>query len=129
MQSVISSRANSDRLGEVAKRANQIHNEGYHCSETILRTVWPYIMPDKELSDEIKKMVMPLRGGIAATMSSHCGGLMVPILMIGVRYGRVDLQGDGKLAPSISRKYWQLFLDEFGTSQCTLLRSGIGAGS
>ncbi len=124
MQSVITSRANSDRLREVAKRANQLHAEGYHCSETILRAVWPFVMPETSLSDEIIKMIMPLRGGMAATMSSHCGGLTVAVLMIGARFGRVDLQGDGKLAPSIARKYWQIFLDEFETSQCTLLRSG-----
>ncbi len=124
MQSVISSKANNDRLREVAEKTNQLHLEGYHCSETILRGVWPFIMPEKVLTDEIIKMIMPLRGGMAASMSSHCGGLTVGILMIGARYGRVDLQGDGKLATSIARKYWQHFLNEFETSQCTLLRSG-----
>ena len=124
METIITSKAVNDRLKQVAEKTNQLHEEGYHCSETILRGVWPFIMPDKPLTDEITKMIMPLRGGMAASMSSHCGGLTVGILMIGARYGRADLEGDGKLAPSIARKFWQLFLDEFETSQCTLLRSG-----
>lgn len=65
---------------------------------------------------------MPLRGGMAGTMSSHCGGLTVGILIIGALYGRLEPEGDDQLAPAVARRYWQLFLDEFGTSHCTTLR-------
>jgi len=70
-------------------------------------------------------MVMPLRGGMASTMSSHCGGLTIGILLIGVVYGRDNVEtGDARLAPALSRRFWKMFLEEFGTSNCTLLRSG-----
>ena len=120
----ISCIALNDRLKQVHDKTLQVHLEGYHCSETIIRGVWPFVLPDRPLTDDILKMVMPFRGGMAATMSSHCGGLTLGILVIGALYGRASLDGDGKLASAISRKYWQIFLDEFGTTQCTLLRQG-----
>jgi hypothetical protein len=64
-----------------------------------------------------------MHGGIAGCLSSHCCGLTIGILMIGLLYGREDLTGDERLAPSIARRFWQRFLDEFGTSHCTTLRS------
>ena len=67
---------------------------------------------------------MPFRGGMASTMSSHCGALTAGILVIGALYGRLEPDGDPKLAPAIARRYWQTFLDEFGTSHCTTLRQG-----
>lgn len=114
----------NDRLKAVGDRTLEFHIDGYHCSESVLRGVWPFILPDQPLTDEIKKMIMPFRGGMGASMSSHCGGLTVGMMLLGVLYGRPDLEGDGRLAPAIARKYWQMFLDEFGTSQCTLLRQG-----
>ncbi len=124
MEARISSEASNYRLQQVGERARDLHLEGYHCSETILRAVWPFVLPEEPLTKEIMKMVMPFRGGMGASMSSHCGGLTVGIMLIGAVFGRDDLEGDGRLAPAISRKYWQLFLDEFKTSQCTLLKQG-----
>jgi hypothetical protein len=116
----------TDKQIEVAsKQVVEIHQQGYHCSESLIRALWPVILPDEELSPNILKMVMPLRGGIASTMSSHCGGLTIGIVMIGAVYGRVDNKsGDQRLAPAICRMYWKTFLDEFRTSNCTLLRIG-----
>jgi hypothetical protein len=60
---------------------------------------------------------------MAETMSSHCGGLSIGILMIGLIYGREDLDGNDLQASAICRGYWRRFLNEFGTSHCTTLRS------
>ena len=111
------------QLKEVGELAREIHLEGFHCTETLTRAVWPHIFPDKPLNDDILKMTMVLHGGMGDSMSSHCGGLTTGILMIGLLYGREDIDGDARLAPAIARKYWQMFLDEFGTSHCTTLKS------
>ena len=81
-----------------------------------------HVLSKTELSDTVLKMAMPFRGGMAGTMNSHCGGLTTGILLIGALYGRLEPDGDEKLAPAIARRYWQMFLDEFGTSHCTTLR-------
>ncbi len=62
--------------------------------------------------EDILRMTMVIHGGIADCLSSHCGGLMIGILMIGLLYGREDLTGDERLAPSIAHRFWQRFLDE-----------------
>ncbi len=114
-----------DQIDQAGKKVIEIHNQGYHCSESLIRTLWPIILPDQELTDNLIKVAMPFRGGMASTMSSHCGGLTIGIMMIGAVYGRVNLEGDdAKLAPAIARHYWKMFLDDFGTTNCTLLRSG-----
>ena len=97
--------------------------EGYHCTETLIRTFWPLLLPQEELTDRILRMTMVLHGGMADSMSSHCGGLTTGILMVGALYGRSDIKGDARFAPGIARYYWQAFLNEFGTSHCTTLKN------
>lgn len=108
------------RAGDLAR---EIHLEGYHCTETLIRTLWPLLLPDQELTPAILRMTMVLHGGMADSMTSHCGGLTTGILVIGALYGREDIQGDARFAPAIARRYWQMFLDEFGTSHCTTLKN------
>ncbi len=104
------------------------HNQGYHCSETLIRALWPQLLPQCELSETILKMTSTLHGGMAETMSSHCGGLTVGILLIGALYGRSDAKGDARYDCAIARGYWQLFLDEFKTSHCTTLKKETYTG-
>jgi hypothetical protein len=78
------------------------------------------VLNQSELCDTVLKMAMPFRGGMAGTMSSHCGALTSGILLIGALYGRLKPDGDEKLAPAIARRYWQMFLDEFGTDALRL---------
>ena len=116
---------NEKQIENAGKRVLELHSQEYHCSESLIRALWPVILPDEELTTLIKKMVMPLRGGMASTMSSHCGGLTIGLLLIGALYGRADVkEGDARLAPALGRRYWKMFLEEFGTSNCTLLRNG-----
>lgn len=117
-------RFTEEQITEVGQRVLNLHLQKYHCSESLIRAVWSFVLPDEELTNTIIKMIMPLRGGIGASMSSHCGGLTVGFMMIGAVYGRTDLDGDGRLSPALCRRYWKMFLDEFETSNCTLLRSG-----
>lgn len=120
---------NDDGLIQKAgEMACDIHLEGYHCTETLIRTLWPLLLPQEELTESILRMTMVLHGGMADSMSSHCGGLTTGILMIGALYGRKDIHGDARLAPAIARFYWQAFLDEFGTSNCTTLKNQQPSG-
>ena len=110
------------RLKEVGENALAFKDAGFHCSESLIRAVWPFAIPDRELCDDVLRVVMPFRGGMAGTTGSHCGGLTVGIALAGALYGRVGVDGDFKLAPSVARMYWRIFLEKFGTSNCTLLR-------
>lgn len=108
---------------EVGELVREVHHQlGYHCSETLMRVLWPYLLPEEELTDAMLRMTMVLHGGIADSMGSHCGALTVPILLIGAKYGRENMTGDDRYAPSLARGFWQHFLDEFGTSNCTALK-------
>ena len=110
-------------LREAGDIARDMHVAGYHCAETVVRALWPYLQPDEELTDTILRMTMVLHGGMGDSMGSHCGAMTAGMLLIGAKYGRTDLNGDARLAPAIARRYWQRFLDEWGTTHCTTLRS------
>lgn len=110
-------------LRDAADIARDLHIAGYHCAETVVRALWPRMLPNEELTDTTLRMTMVLHGGMGDSMGSHCGALTAGMLMIGALYGRTDLNGDARLAPAIARRYWQRFLDEWGTSHCTTLRS------
>ena len=112
----------SERIQAVGEKALAFKDEGFHCSESLIRAVWPFVVPDRELSDDVLRIIMPFRGGIGGTTSSHCGGLTVGIALAGAIYGRVNADEDHKLGSSIARQYWRIYLEEFGTSNCTLLR-------
>lgn len=105
-----------------------LHASGYHCSETLIRALWPYLLPKVELNETILKMTAILHGGMAESMSSHCGGLTVGILLIGAVYGRIDVNGDARYDSAIARGYWQRFLDEFKTSHCSTLKQQAYTG-
>lgn len=122
MQTLLTDSLSLRRIEAVGIDAYNLKERGYHCSETIIRAVWPYLIPERELCDDVLRVVMPLRGGMAGTTASHCGGLTIGIAMAGALYGRLEPSGDACLATSIARRYWQHFLDEFKTSNCTLLR-------
>ena len=122
MFTIESEKLSQSRMIEVGEKALAYKESGFHCTESLLRAVWPYVLPKEELLDQTKKVMMPFRGGIGATTSSHCGGLTVGIALAGALYGRLQADEDVKLASSIARKYWEVFLQEFGTSNCTLLR-------
>ncbi|NMC46473.1 MAG: C_GCAxxG_C_C family protein [Chloroflexi bacterium] len=99
-----------------------LHSDGYHCSETLVRALWPYLLPEQALTPTILRMTATLHGGMAESMSSHCGGLTVGLLLIGALYGRTEVKGDARYDAAIARGFWQRFLDEFGTSNCTTLK-------
>ncbi len=122
MWQIDTGKLSQDRIREVGENALAFKDSGFHCSESLIRAVWPMVLPERELCDDVLRVVMPFRGGTAGTTSSHCGGLTVGIALAGALYGRVDVDGDYKLAPSVARYYWKLFLEKFGTSNCTLLR-------
>lgn len=109
---------------DVGNMALEIHKQGYHCSETIIRSVGSVVLGPSDLTETMLRMVFPLHGGIADTKTSHCGCLTTGILIIGALYGRISPVEDETLAMSAARRYWRLFLDEFGTTHCETLKKG-----
>jgi|LDZU01.1.fsa_nt_gi C_GCAxxG_C_C family probable redox protein len=125
---VIEYYAKDGSLREIGALVIDLHAAGYHCSETLIRALWPYLLPDYRLDETILRMTSTLHGGMAETMSSHCGGLTIGILLIGALYGRTDMSGDARYDSAIARGFWQRFLNEFGTSHCTSLKQGEPTG-
>jgi hypothetical protein len=115
-------KVSSERIKQVGEDALAFKEQGFHCSESLIRAVWPYVLPERALSDDVLRIIMPFRGGISGSTSSHCGGLTVGVALAGAIYGRLKTDEDPKLASSVVRMYWRIYLENFGTSNCTLLR-------
>lgn len=110
-------------MNKIREEIITLHTAGYHCSETLVRALWPYLLPEQALTPTILRMTATLHGGMAESMSSHCGGLTIGLLLIGALYGRSDVNGDARYDAAIARGFWQRFLDEFSTSNCTTLKN------
>jgi len=65
-----------------------------------------------------------MHGGLADTETGRCGALIGGMMVIGALYGRSDVEDDDALANLVARRYWELFLEAFGTDHCGTLKTG-----
>lgn len=88
-----------------------------------MRAVGAYALGDSTLTDTILRMMTSIHGGLADTKQGQCGALLAGLLIIGALFGRVRVDEDEAQAQAIARRYWQKFIDEFGSDHCATLRN------
>jgi C_GCAxxG_C_C family probable redox protein len=75
----------------------------------------------------------PFAGGVGCQYQEICGALSGGLAVIGGLYGRENGEQDDERAQSLACRFRQRFLDEFGVTQCDLVRKllkepgGMGA--
>jgi uroporphyrinogen decarboxylase len=65
-----------------------------------------------------------MHGGLADEETGRCGALLAGMMIIGALYGRTDLDHDDALANLLARRYWDMFMETFGTDHCGTLKTG-----
>ena len=89
--------------------------QGYHCSEGTLRAVAEILgLP---LSDDILKASSGFRGG-GGGMRERCGCVEAGIILIGLRYGRLQATESSAPYSYLIRKLHERFLSEQGSYTC-----------
>lgn len=69
------------------------------------------------------KLATPFGGGIAAREDT-CGALIGGMMVIGMKYGRENLDGNKQFTYNVARKFYDWFKGEFGTTNCFQLNHG-----
>jgi C_GCAxxG_C_C family probable redox protein len=112
------------KAADVPALAAEIHAQGYHCSETVLRAVGAYVLGEDSLDEMVLRMSSTMHGGLANTETGRCGALLAGIMLIGALYGRYRIDQDSERANAIAKRYWGIFMEEFGTDHCGTLKTG-----
>jgi len=70
--------------------------------------------------DSMMKIATPFGGGMGRCEDA-CGTLIGGVIVIGLKYGRVSLDGD-KLKPyAVAKNFYRWFKNEFGATDCLTL--------
>lgn len=102
-------------LEKAAERCEELRLLGYHCSEASIRAVAEAL--DMELDEDILKTACGFRGG-GGGMRERCGVVETGIILIGLKYGRLQpIERSGPYSYLV-RKLHQRFLEELGSYIC-----------
>jgi C_GCAxxG_C_C family probable redox protein len=89
----------------------------------MLLTVGGHVLDD--LEPRCVRMATGLAGGLGDTQREMCGALSGGVLVIGGLCGRTRLSESDQPAFTLSTRYRQRFVAEFGETQCARLREAV----
>ncbi|MDR7434862.1 MAG: C-GCAxxG-C-C family protein [Armatimonadota bacterium] len=107
------------RIKEAGERAEGFRQQGFHCSEAVLRGVAAAL--EIPLDQSLLRASTGLRGG-GGGYGDRCGALEAGAMLIGFLFGRVVPEEDNSCA---SRLVWYLhdrFQRELGSTLCRFLK-------
>jgi C_GCAxxG_C_C family probable redox protein len=71
------------------------------------------------------RMATPFGGGVGGTHQELCGALAGSLMVIGALYGRTDSSQDDSQAYELAEQVREVFLAEFGHTQCDPIREAF----
>lgn len=89
--------------------------QGPNCSESML--MYGMKSFDLNVPDDIIRIAAPFGGGVARC-EDICGVITGGIMLVGLKYGRVNLEQDKYKAYHVGEEFFKWFRKEFGTSNC-----------
>ena len=104
---------------EVMRKAGEMTDAGYHCSEAVLIAVGEAYF---DLTSEIIKLSTPFAGGMGGSREDLCGGLTGGLMVIGGAMGRSDAETDDQNCQDAAAAYRAAFLFHFKCEVCCELR-------
>ena len=106
----------------LAARARAYMDEGYHCSESVLLAVGPYVTAD--WCPACARLATPFGGGVGGTRDDICGAVTGGVMAIGSGFGRTAVVDDAK-AYGLAAAFRRRFLEAFGTTRCGTIRETV----
>jgi len=112
---------------QVHAKVRDLMEGGYHCSEAFLLCVGEHVLGKMQPSQ--LRAATGFAGGFGCTFQGACGALTGGVMVLGLMYGRSSpAEDDGQCLRLVAR-YWEVFRQAFGTTECQLLRTnGYGSG-
>ena len=103
----------------VMKKAGELLNQGWHCSEAVLIAVGERFF---DVTPEKIKLATPFAGGVAGTHEDLCGALTGGVMVIGGVMGRWDSKTDDQACMDATAAYRKKFHDHFDHLHCCDLK-------
>lgn len=82
----------------------------------------------ENVDESLCRAATAFSGGVGSTHKELCGALSGGLLVIGAKEGRIRPDHDPSRCKSLSARYREAFLDEFGVTRCQDLRD-MGYGT
>jgi len=109
-----------DKLKQVlAKNTGTLLDQGWHCSEAMLVGLGALLTVTHP---QVIRAATGFAGGIGEQKHDVCGALSGGIMVIGLLYGRSEVDGADEECERLSTLYRERFLKEFGYTICQDLR-------
>jgi C_GCAxxG_C_C family probable redox protein len=104
----------------IMKKAGDLMDAGYHCSEAILLAVGENYLG--EVSPQAVRLATPFAGGVGSTKLELCGALTGGLMVIGGLMGREKAATNDDKCQELAAAYRAEFLREFGWLKCQELK-------
>jgi C_GCAxxG_C_C family probable redox protein len=114
------------REKEAEKRAFDYFQSGYHCAESILKTIVELHTEEEAQGKEIPKIASSFCGGIGGTHEDVCGALTGGVIAIGFLCGRMKPGEDIQNAKALASGFRKQFIKEFGSTNCGKILERLG---
>ena len=108
------------KMTQIAYQAGQLMENGFHCSEAILKAIGDHYNGNVEPT--ALRMGTPFAGGIGCTHNDLCGALTGAIMTIGMLHGRTEVNSDDGYCQQCVVELRARFLREFGWLSCQDLK-------
>jgi len=111
---------NENTKKNLCESVKNLKHEGYHCSEAMIREVPKTI--GMEVSDEIVKAACGFFGG-GGGIKDRCGIFEVALMLISLKYGRVDASTSDQAVRDMALELENRFFEKFGSLYCRDIKS------
>jgi C_GCAxxG_C_C family probable redox protein len=107
-------------MSNVKEKAVDLFNQGYSCSESIVRAAYEANIIDRSTDIElITKMATPFSGGMSS--GCLCGAVAGAQMVLGLIHGRVSLDSSPAEAKAIAKKFIDTFKEQRKATCCKAL--------
>lgn len=108
-------------MSNFQKNSTDLFNQGYSCSESIIRAAYENNLIDKNIDIELlNQMASPFSGGMGES-GCLCGAVAGAQMVIGSIFGRKNKDASPKKIKAISRKFVEKFKEKRKTTCCKVL--------
>jgi C_GCAxxG_C_C family probable redox protein len=112
-------------MTDFSAKATELFNNGYSCSEAIVRGAYETGIIDQEIDIElINQVAQPFSGGMSS--GCICGAVAGAQIVLGLLFGRKNLSIPSKYMKNIAAEFIDKFKEKRKTTCCRALSAGFG---
>lgn len=116
-------------MSELSNKAVELFNQGYSCSESVIRAAYELNIIDKKIDIETLTSISSAFSGGMGGSGCLCGALAGSQMIIGSMFGRKNPNQSSNDIKVLSSQFIQKFKDKRKATCCRVLTAGFNANS